>query len=175
VITPDDKDWTWVLTTACPECGFDANSCAPTSVASLARDNAAAWQELVRRGRIRAGRPNVSTWSSLEYACHVRDVFRRYDQRVELMQREHDPLFPNWDQDASAVDDRYDEQDPERVAAELTDAADVLAQRLDAMQPDEWERRGRRDDGASFTIDSIVRYMIHDPVHHLWDVNSWDD
>ena len=23
-ITPDSKDWTWVITTTCPECGFDA-------------------------------------------------------------------------------------------------------------------------------------------------------
>jgi hypothetical protein len=22
-ITPDTKDWTWVLERACPECGFD--------------------------------------------------------------------------------------------------------------------------------------------------------
>ena len=36
-ITPDDKDWTWVLESTCPECGFDASACAHTDVADLIR------------------------------------------------------------------------------------------------------------------------------------------
>ena len=31
---------------------------------------------------------------------------------------------------------------------------------------------GRRGDGASFTVDSFSRYMVHDPVHHLFDVTG---
>ena len=30
---------------------------------------------------------------------------------------------------------------------------------------------GRRSDGASFTVDSIGRYYLHDIEHHLWDVS----
>ena len=83
---------------------------------------------------------------------------------------EDDPVFPNWDQDASAIDDRYEEQDPERVVAEIRAAADALAERLEAITGAEWQRPGRRGDGASFTIDTISRYMAHDPIHHVWDV-----
>ena len=57
-------------------------------------------------------RPAPGKWSALEYGCHVRDVFRRYDERLHLMLSETDPLFPNWDQDATAVEDDYAEQDP---------------------------------------------------------------
>jgi hypothetical protein len=171
VIVPDDKDWTWVLTSPCPDCGFDAANCSAESVASLTRENASVWSGLLGSGRIRAGRPDEFTWSPLEYACHVRDVFRRYDQRIELMQREDDPLFPNWDQDASAIDDRYDEQDPQRVIDELGVAAASLAERLENIHGETWQRPGRRSDGASFTIGTIARYMIHDPIHHVWDVN----
>ena len=88
------------------------------------------------------------------------------------MQSEDDPLFPNWDQDASAVDDRYDEQDPPQVVEELCVAARVIAARLDAISGGEWKRPGRRSDGASFTIGTIARYMIHDPTHHVWDVQQ---
>jgi hypothetical protein len=87
------------------------------------------------------------------------------------MQRRDDPLFPNWDQDASAIDDGYDEQDPKRVVDELGVAAETLAQRLETIKGRAWERSGRRSDGASFTIGTIARYMIHDPIHHVWDVN----
>jgi hypothetical protein len=170
MIVPDDKDWTWVLDRACPECGFDARACPADAVAALTRANAQVWKDLVANGRIRPGRPGDATWSSLEYACHVRDVFRRYDERIALMQTQDDPRFPNWDQDASAIADRYDEQDPAQVVEALGEAAVELADRLDAITDDEWARRGRRSDGASFTIDTIARYMIHDPIHHIWDV-----
>ncbi len=70
---------------------------------------------------LRSG-PTTSTWSPLEYACHVRDVFRIFDARLGLMLTEDDPTFANWDQDVTAVDDAYGEQDPATVAAELVDA-----------------------------------------------------
>jgi len=31
---------------------------------------------------------------------------------------------------------------------------------------------GRRSDGAVFTVASFARYMVHDPVHHLYDVTG---
>jgi hypothetical protein len=172
VIDPDTKDWTWVLSSPCPECGFDAAGCATPAVSGLLRANAATWADLHERGRIRPGRSDPGQWSSLEYACHVRDVFHRYDERIANMLVEDDPLFPNWDQDASAVEDRYDEQDPDLVVADLGRFAEALARRLDGIAPEEWSRPGRRSDGASFTVDSIARYMIHDPIHHLWDVGG---
>ena len=33
VIVPDDKDWTWVVGRACPECGADVPSISAESVA----------------------------------------------------------------------------------------------------------------------------------------------
>jgi hypothetical protein len=170
MILPDDKDWTWVLDRECPECGFDTTAATAEAVAALTRENAGTWPRLLQDGLIRAGRPDGSTWSSLEYACHVRDVFRRYDQRIALMQEQDDPPFPNWDQDASAVEDRYDEQDPSSVVGELAAAADALAGRLEAVTDEQWSRPGRRSDGASFTIATLALYMIHDPIHHVWDV-----
>ena len=35
VIVPDDKDWTWVLETPCPECGFVATTVAVEDVVGL--------------------------------------------------------------------------------------------------------------------------------------------
>ena len=172
VIVPDTKDWTWVLERECPECGFDASQAKADDVPGLVRDNAARWRKALDKGLVAPGRPDDSTWSSLEYACHVRDVYRIYLERLDLMLNEDDPLFENWDQDASAVDDRYDEQDPPTVIAELLDAAELLATRLEGVTGDQWGRPGRRSDGASFRVATISRYMAHDPIHHLWDVEQ---
>jgi hypothetical protein len=170
VITPDTKNWTWVIEHPCAECGFDASKVRPADVAGLIRNNAGAWDDLSRSGTIHPGRPNPERWSSLEYAAHVRDVYRRYDERIASMLSTDDPLFANWDQDASAVEEDYESQDAGTVVAELQRHATHLADRLAALTPEAWQRPGRRSDGASFSVDSISRYMIHDTVHHMWDV-----
>src|SRR5206468_3460537 len=104
----DTKDWTWVLGRPCPECGFDASAFPRASIGAMIRANAEQWQGVLSRDDV-ARRPDEATWSPLEYACHVRDVFRIYDGRLALMLTEDDPLFENWDQDATAVEDRYAE------------------------------------------------------------------
>lgn len=168
-IEPDLKDWTWVLERRCPECGFLAAEVDRTELGAMIRANARRWTEVLARADVDR-RPSDERWSPLEYACHVRDVFRIYDERLSLMLAEDGVQFANWDQDASAVDDAYDEQDPAVVAAELVEAGDRLAASFDAVAGDEWERTGMRSDGAHFTVDSFGRYFIHDPVHHLADV-----
>ncbi len=170
-IVPDTKDWTWVLGRPCPECGFDTSSFGPAELPAMIRANAAAWQDVLRAADV-AGRPAPGTWSPLEYGCHVRDVLRLYDYRLTLMLTEDDPLYPNWDQDETAIADRYGEQDPAAVAAGLAEAAEAIASRFAAVTSDQWPRKGRRSDGAQFTIETFARYFIHDPVHHLYDVTG---
>lgn len=169
-IVPDRKDWTWVLERTCPECGFDTRSVEPDDVAELIRSNGAAWRTLLTgKDDVRA-RPSPDVWSTLEYGCHVRDAYRVYDERLRLMLTEDAPVFPNWDQDATAVADRYGEQDPAVVADEVAEAAHAIGARLDAVEGHDWQRTGSRSDGAQFTVASCVRYLLHDAVHHVYDV-----
>jgi hypothetical protein len=172
-IVSDDKDWTWVLERRCPECGFDAGSVEPDGVGATIRANAAAWVEVLNgeETSVRARR-SADRWSTLEYGAHVRDVFVLYLERLSLMLDTDDPLYPNWDQDATAVASRYDLQQPAVVAGELQAAADALADAFDGVEDRQWLRTGRRSDGASFTVESFARYLVHDPVHHLWDVTQ---
>jgi len=171
VIEPDTKDWTWVLERPCPECGFDAPGLTRERVPDAIRDNATLW-EVVLGTDDAAVRPAPHLWSPLEYACHVRDVYRRYDERLALMLTTDDPNFADWDQDATAVADRYGEQDPATVADELATAAESLAAAFAAVSGDQWERTGQRSDGARFTVATFARYFAHDPLHHLYDVTG---
>ena len=171
-ITPDTKDWTWVLQRPCPECGFDTMGFPAEAVPGMIMANAAAWQAALDGASDVRARPELGKWSPLEYACHVRDVFRLYDQRLELMLSQDDPQFPNWDQDETAVADRYGEQDPAEVAAALRRAAFAIAGRFETVTGDQWRRTGGRSDGARFTVDTFARYLVHDPVHHLYDVTG---
>ena len=168
-ITPDTKDWTWVVDERCPECGFLGRDVEVARLGDLIRLLCPPWVAVLERDGA-AGRTTEDRWSTLEYACHVRDVFRRYDQRLRLMLDEHDPTFPNWDQDVTAVEDDYAGQDPTTVATDLVDAAERLAHSFDAVRGEQWQRTGLRSDGAHFTVESFGRYFVHDPIHHLVDV-----
>ena len=133
--------------------------------------NAAAWQAALDGAADARTRPEPGKWFPLEYACHVRDVFRLYDQRLELMLGQDDPLFPNWDQDETAVADRYGEQDPAEVAAALRRAALAIAGPFEGVTGSNGGVPAAAAT-ARFTVETFARYFVHDPVHHLYDVTG---
>jgi hypothetical protein len=174
VPTPDDKDWTWTITEPCPDCGFDARAVARSHVPELVRRYVADLHSALDRDDA-AARPEPGTWSPLEYACHVRDVCRIFDRRVRLMLTADDPQFENWDQDATALEQRYWAQDPAAVSDELGAAADTIADTFGTVDGEQWQRPGRRSNGSVFTVDTIARYFLHDVAHHAWDVDRLVD
>ena len=167
-MTPDTKDWTWVIERPCPECGYDARSVDRADIPAQIRATAAT----VAAHAHETQRPDDSTWSPLEYACHVRDVCALYAARLDMMLTQDDPLYPNWDQDETAERERYGEQEPAAVADQVEAAGERVAAAFEAVGDDAWSRTGRRSDGASFTIDTFARYFLHDVVHHRWDVTA---
>lgn len=168
-IPPDTKDWTWVLKRPCPECGFEPTAVHHTDVADHIRADAAAWVPRLSEPGVRQ-RARPAVWSTLEYGCHIRDVHRIFNHRVRLMLDEDVPLFPNWDQDETALADDYGSQDPAMVATDLYAAATVVANTYDGVPADAWSRRGLRSNGSEFTVASIAIYHLHDIVHHAHDV-----
>jgi DinB superfamily len=170
-IHPDDKNWTWVLDQTCPECGFDAGSFDPLTMPEAIRSNAQEWVPLLTHGQVR-DRPRPDKWSALEYGCHIRDVFVLFNERLRLMLENDDPTYQNWDQDATAMSERYSEQDPADVLPAIDHAAEALATRFASVTADQWSRPGTRSDGAKFTVHSFAQYLIHDPVHHIHDVRE---
>ena len=165
----DDKDWTWVLERPCPDCGFDAGSM-PLGQARALLDAAASSMLRALSTSTARMRPRPTTWSALEYACHVRDTCDVFRARIDLVVEQDNPTFPNWDQDATAIESRYDQQEPQTVATELRRALDELLDQLDAIPNDAWERPALRSNGSRFTLASLLRYLVHDPVHHAHDV-----
>ncbi|MFX0579264.1 DinB family protein [Nocardia nepalensis] len=192
-IVPDVKNWTWVLERSCPECGFDPESITYAAVPGLAREYAGRLSATLERPDA-AARPDDATWSALEYAAHVRDVCRIFTYRAAVAARTEAvdpripgfdakgldatetadgiPVFSNWDQDVTAIADRYDRQDPSRVAAELTVAADAVARAFESVPAADLGNQVRRSDGSIFTVESLARYFVHDVIHHVHDVRG---
>ncbi len=170
-IIPDEKDWTWVLSEPCPECGFDPATVTPSTVPGTVLNMLPRWRAVLRREGV-STRPNDHTWSNLEYACHVRDVFSLFDQRLNLMLTEDDARFANWDQDQAAIDGGYASADPRTVADELEAEGKEIAESFARVTEDDWQRTGTRSNGSSFTVLTFSQYFLHDVVHHLHDVDG---
>ena len=86
------------------------------------------------------------------------------------MMTEHEPHFANWDQDATAVERRYDQQVPAIVGPTLVASAYAVGDVYASVPDDDWGRKGIRSDGSVFNIASLGRYHLHDIEHHLHDV-----
>jgi hypothetical protein len=170
-LVPDTKDWTWTLQRPCPDCGFEAGSVEPSDIVPLTLASTAPWTAVLQRESARDRLAPV-VWSPLEYACHVRDVCRVFTGRVEVMLAQDAPRFANWDQDETAVTDRYGEQEPTVVSGQVQEAAAVVAGAFAGVRDDQWERTGLRSDGSEFTVLTLGQYFLHDLAHHLVDVGA---
>jgi len=172
---PDTKDWTWTLARRCDQCGLSAGEIDPAQFAERAFVAAEEWVQILRSSPAVSARPQPDVWSPLEYGAHVRDVYRLFDARLAQLLSEDTPTFSSWDQDETAIAERYSEQDPEVVADELEAAAQVFVARIRSLTSDQYSRRGFRSDGAEFTVLTFIQYFLHDVIHHLWDVTGQQD
>src|SRR5437870_8120254 len=82
---------------------------------------------LASHGREELRRHNApGRWSPLEYCCHMRDVLCVQRDRVLLALREEEPVFASMRREERVTEERYNDQDPEDVAVEISRAAEAL-------------------------------------------------
>ena len=171
--TPDDSDWTWVLTRPCLDCGFDASALVPDDVPGILRDAGARYALRLAEPDARS-RPSAGVWSPLEYACHVRDVADIMRGRLDLILSGGGAVvrFANWDQDETAAEQQYWRSDPDVVAREVTASLDAAATAYGRPSGDQWDWPALRSNGSPFTARTLALYFVHDIRHHLWDVTA---
>ncbi|QGN35203.1 DinB family protein [Microlunatus sp. Gsoil 973] len=169
---PDTKDWTWTIQLRCPECGLEAGTIDVPGVADRLEAAAVEWVQILTQNPAADRRPSPRIWSPLEYGAHVRDAIELYDARLVMMLIEDTPTFKNWDQDEAAIVGDYARLDPDRVAEEIAGYSATLVARIRALEDSQLDRRGTRSDGAEFTVRTFLQYLLHDIVHHLWDVTG---
>jgi hypothetical protein len=157
----------------CEQCGFSYDVDRDAITAWMRSDARAFVAKLARLDDTAVRRrPAPQVWSPLEYACHLRDMLRVQTERVRLTQRELDPEFVPMGRDERVVDDHYNEQDPAAVAAELVAAADALADLLDGLDADGWQRTGfyNYPERALRNVEWIAIHTVHELFHHRGDI-----
>jgi hypothetical protein len=158
----------------CAECGFDYGTLPRTALApSLVVSAAQHAARLTADDDALRHRPAPDVWSPLEYACHVRDVLGVQRERMLRTQVEEEPSFSPMNREQRAVDEAYNEQDPDRVAEELREAGAAIAAVLDGLGDAGWARTGVYNFPATAVrdVDWIARHTLHELTHHLMDVD----
>lgn len=160
----------------CSECGFsDEGMTSADAVAALRRFGKRYRAPLTRflsgedGGKLLRTRPEPGVWSALEYACHVRDVFGWYDERVRRSLVEDRPSFDGPSHEEVAEAERYNEQDPVAVVDALAANAERLADTLESVPGDGWDRVHLRW-GEERTVLLVARRAVHEGNHHLLDI-----
>jgi hypothetical protein len=160
----------------CQECGFDYETLEPPAIPDALRSFAKRYRAPLTRflpgedgDAIVRERPAEGTWSALEYAAHVRDVFSAYDRWIGRCMTEDRPVLDGPGPDHLAADRRYNEDDPAAVADALAANAERLAATVEALPPDVWDRVGvRRNEERSIRF--TARRAVHEGSHHLLDI-----
>ncbi|HLS01727.1 MAG TPA: DinB family protein [Beutenbergiaceae bacterium] len=171
-VTPESQDWTWVLTQQCPQCGANVGAVDAPEVLRLARDYLHRFRQLLDGSDEVRRRPSPGVWSPLEYGAHLRDVCGVFRTRVRAMLLHDESSYPDWDPNEAAVEGDYRALDPVEVADELHTAGMDLVRDVAALSDAELQRTGHRSDGFTFTVESLMRYFLHELTHHWWDVSG---
>lgn len=113
-------------------------------------------------------------WSSLEYACHIRDVLLVQRERVLKAMRGHGGEPFRMGRDERVHDDGYNEQDPLDVAVQLEQSAILFTSLLDRLAPLEWDLEVDYafPEPAMRSLKWVAVHTAHEVIHHLHDMHA---
>ena len=170
-----ERDWIDVVTSeTCLECGLAAAEIDQQSLSSEIREAAEQWSDWLRAENSDALRCHSAkeVWSALEYAGHVRDLLQIFAGRLARLLAEDGPELGWWDHEAAVTDQAYNTEDIASMASAIVANASELASRIDLVGSNQWGRTGVRRPGEVFTVDSLVRFGLHESRHHLRDARN---
>jgi S-DNA-T family DNA segregation ATPase FtsK/SpoIIIE len=159
----------------CDDCGFVYTDVSPAEIpAALSEFGPQFSARLARDPAALRSRPSPEVWSPLEYTCHLRDVLVVQRERLALALVEDCPTFVPMGRDERVTRDRYNDQDPQGVADELTVAATAIAEAFAALSADQWERSSiyNYPTRTERTMVWLGQHTIHEGRHHLADVDA---
>ena len=157
----------------CEECGFEYDlGRAPLAGLAIVEGVAELAVLLSDGAADLRTRREPTTWSPLEYGCHLRDVLLVQRERVLAARRTDRPSFDPMGRDERVEHDGYAGQDPEAVVRQLTDAALLFANVLSRLPAPDWER------GVMYSYPTrmerslrwVAVHTLHEVRHHLLDV-----
>jgi hypothetical protein len=156
----------------CDECGFRFSSVTVANASTQVELIATRYRHVLtanaENSRLRR-RPAERVWSPLEYAAHLRDVLLLFGRRVDAILQEFEPQLEVIAHDDEVARGKYNQLDVPVLTEQLSAATRGLAVGLEGLHPEEFARRGFRNDEAR-TVLEIAQRALHESHHHLVDI-----
>jgi DinB superfamily len=161
------------VTDQCGDCGF---------VYDLSQSAAVEWKIRERVAEVVAillardvnlrSRRQPGVWSPLEYGCHLRDMLLVQRERVLAARRIDQPDCPSSGREERVGHDGYAEQEPEDVARQLGDAAQMFSNVLTRLTADDWDRTViyHYPETCQRSLRWVAMHTMHEAQHHLLDI-----
>ena len=112
-------------------------------------------------------KPAPGKWSVQQILAHLEDIegpgFRG---RVEAILRENHPLLPSFDQEARAIEKRYDRTNPRRKLESWARQRRTNLKWLKSLKPAQLSRRGTHEKMGEMSAEEFVyEWAFHDLGH----------
>jgi len=157
---------------ACEVCGFEWDAVAAADIPARLRAAAAGFADVLRgEPATLSAHRDASTWSTMEYTAHARDVMLNLRDRIVLGLAEDNPTPHAMFGELRISAKLYAANEPARLATEIDVAADLLARTVEALSPEQlarpifygWPRAATR------TLSWVAAQALHEAEHHLDD------
>ncbi|MBX6377316.1 MAG: DinB family protein [Clostridia bacterium] len=113
-------------------------------------------------------KPAPDQWSVAEVMAHLADAEEIYErERLRPIQERDQPRFRGFDQDAYAVERRYNEQDPWRNLARFAAANARNLALAWSLPPEAWERTGVHEEAGVMTYRQVLLALFKHHASHL--------
>ncbi len=111
-------------------------------------------------------RDGANGWTILESLCHLRDYDEFFQARARLIIEQEYPTLPAYDQEALAIERKYNEQNLMQVYAELVESRRRFIEFFFVLTNEQWERAGQHPDDGHFTMtEAVMEVSRHDLIH----------
>lgn len=161
------------MTDQCPDCGFVYDLSQSVRVFRDIRERVADVVAILRDRDVNLrSRRQPGVWSPLEYGCHLRDMLLVQRERVLAARRVDRPDCPPSGRDERVIHDGYAEQQPEDVARQLADAAQLFSNVLARLGADDWDRVViyHYPKTCEQSLRWVAIHTLHEAQHHLLDI-----
>lgn len=161
------------MTDQCEECGFTYDLAQAGAVPVDIRERVAEIVAILRYRDVdlrTRQRPNV--WSPVEYGCHLRDVLLVQRERVLAARRVDRPDCSSMGRNERVEHDGYAKQEPEDVARQLADVAQLFGNVLAQLGVDDWDRTVvyHYPETHERSLRWVAVHTLHEAHHHLLDI-----
>jgi hypothetical protein len=162
------------MTQECAQCGFVYDLTRAEAARQTINDRVSAAAAVLadREVDVRSRR-EPTLWSPLEYGCHLRDMLLVQRERVLAALRLDRPDCTPMGRDERVVHDGYADQQPDDVARQLADAAQMFGNLLGRLSGGDWDRTVlyHFPETRERSVRWLAVHTMHEAQHHLDDIN----